>query len=51
MKLQGLNPHCMRLDRLRTSELGQLAGNAMTIPVLAAILRATLIMTGMATDA
>jgi len=51
MKLQGLNPHFMRLDRLRTSELGQLAGNAMTIPVLAATLRATLIMTGMATAA
>jgi hypothetical protein len=31
MKLQGLNPHCVRLDRLRTSELGQLVGNAMTI--------------------
>ena len=51
MKLQDLHPHCMRLDRLRTWELGQLAGNSITIRVLAAILRAKLIMTGMATDA
>ena len=48
MHLQGLNSFKVDLNGLKCSEIGQLAGNAMTIPVLAAILRASLVLTGMA---
>jgi DNA-cytosine methyltransferase len=50
VRLQGLEPHRLQLDGVSSPEVGQLAGNAMTIPVLAAILRATLIITGLAHD-
>jgi DNA (cytosine-5)-methyltransferase 1 len=49
-KLQGLDPCKVRIDGIRSSELGHLAGNAMTIPVLAAVLRAALLFTGLACD-
>jgi DNA-cytosine methyltransferase len=50
MHLQGLNSFKVDLNGLKCSEIGQLAGNAMTIPVLAAILQASLVLTGMAKD-
>jgi hypothetical protein len=49
-KLQGLDPCKVRIDCIRTSELGHLVGNAMTIPVVAAVLRAALLFTGLAYD-
>jgi len=49
-KLQGLDPVKLNLDDIPYSALGQLAGNAMTIPVLAAVLRAALLFTGLAYD-
>ena len=48
-KLQGLDPR-LSTDGLRDTELGQLAGNAMTIPVLAVVMRAALLFTGLARD-
>ena len=50
MHLQVLNSSKVDLNGLKFSEIGQLAGNAMTIPVLAAILRPSLVLTGMAKD-
>jgi hypothetical protein len=49
-KLQGLDPVKVAMDDIRYSALGHLAGNAMTIPVLAAVLRAALLFTGLAYD-
>jgi DNA-cytosine methyltransferase len=49
-KLQGLDPQKIDMDGIRYSALGHLAGNAMTIPVLAAVLRAALLYTGLAYD-
>lgn len=49
-KLQGLDIRQLNLAGISNTQLGQLAGNAMTIPVLAAILRAALLVTGMAVD-
>lgn len=49
-KLQGLDPAMLNLTDIRTSDLGHLAGNAMTIPVLAAVLRSALLFTGLAYD-
>ena len=49
-KLQGLDPDTIDMGGIRDSQLGQLAGNAMTIPVLAAVLRAALLFTGLAHD-
>jgi hypothetical protein len=49
--LQGLDPYNnIELGDLGPSQLGHLAGNAMTVPVLAAILRAALLCTGLAYD-
>ena len=50
MRLQGLDPFQVNLENLKYSEIGQLAGNAMTIPLLASILRAALALTGLAKD-
>jgi site-specific DNA-cytosine methylase len=50
MRLQGLNSFKVDLTVLKCSEIGQLAGNAMTIPLLASILRAALALTGLAKD-
>jgi DNA (cytosine-5)-methyltransferase 1 len=49
-KLQGLDITKLDVTGISSTALGQLAGNAMTIPVLAAILRAALLMTGLASD-
>jgi DNA (cytosine-5)-methyltransferase 1 len=49
--LQGLDPYNqIEYGELRSSQLGHLAGKAMTIPVLAAVLRAALLFTGLACD-
>ena len=50
MRLQGLDPDQTNLENLLYSEIGQLAGNAMTIPLLASILRASLVLSGLAKD-
>jgi len=50
MKLQGLDPYQTDLTNLTHSQIGQLAGDAMTIPLLASILRASLVLSGLAKD-
>jgi len=42
LRLQGIEPEWLNSDRLSPSQLGHMAGNAMTAPVLAAVLRAAL---------
>ena len=49
-KLQGLDPATVNFEDVPESAIGALAGNAMTIPVLAAVIREALISTDLATD-
>jgi hypothetical protein len=49
-KLQGLDPVTMNMNGIGFLQLGQLAADAMTIPVLAAVLRSALLMAGLAYD-
>ena len=39
LRLQGFEPHQMRLHRLSPQAIGRMAGNAMTLPVLATVLK------------
>jgi DNA-cytosine methyltransferase len=50
VRLQGLDPYQLNLENLKSTEIGQLAGNSMTIPLLALVLRAALALTGLAKD-
>jgi len=50
MKLQGVDPDQTDLGNLTHAEIGQLAGDAMTVPLLASILRASLVLSGLAND-
>ena len=49
-KLQGLDPATVNFEDVPESAIGALAGNAMTIPVLAAVIREALISTDLAMD-
>jgi len=48
--LQGLDPMTINFEGVPETSIGALAGNAMTIPVLAAVIREALISTDLATD-
>jgi len=47
-RLQGVEPHTCSWHGIPHSAIGSLAGNAMTVPVLAHVIRAALLTTGLA---